>query len=531
MTKKLFMKNQNLNVHNQKTTVRNPPLERIVILGSGITGLCAGAILSKMGYQVKVLEAHNERFGGHARSIDIEGLRFSAGPQFVWNFLYSPNMVGERVLKFLDLDGQVEFVPLNPACHDRIFLDDDPGIDIPNGLDSFRDTMILNFPKEEDNLRLFFYYIKNLFEGLKLLHDQGIYLYGRREMMQVILSSSLKIKNKLIIFKLHNKTLNDVFNLCKLSRESRRIIYGNGGIFAENPENLSIGVYTGAIGYYHLGASFPKNGFYSLIQSLLGVIVECGGQVYLNKEIVKLNLTKEKIHNVECSDGSIHSCDYVISTLSPRLTCKLVRKCHPVAYRYKPSNSLVSCYLGLDNYPYLQQIALKNFWWQAYPEKVDYDSPDMTKKPTMLFISSETSNGVQYQDIHSSLQGITIFSPGNFDQAKEAFEGGSQVYEKQKSIISRNILFTLEKHIFPDVSRYVKFMKVLTPWDIYQELGAEAGNVYGRKLDVQSVLHEIKEIEGVGNLSIGCATVGQPGIATGFQTAVVLVEQITGEKV
>jgi len=88
---------------NQKITKpkENHPGDMIVVLGSGITGLCAGAILSKLGYRVNVLEAHPEQLGGHARTLEIEGLKFSAGPQFVWNFSFSPYVVGERVLRFL----------------------------------------------------------------------------------------------------------------------------------------------------------------------------------------------------------------------------------------------------------------------------------------------------------------------------------------------------------------------------------------------------------------------------------------------
>jgi hypothetical protein len=64
--------------------------------------------------------------------------------------------------------------------------------------------------------------------------------------------------------------------------------------------------------------------------------------------------------------------------------------------------------------------------------------------------------------------------------------------------------------------------------DLYQTLGAERGNAYGRKQNVSNVLEEVPPIPGIDNLEFACATVGLPGIATAFQTARILVERLSG---
>ena len=70
--------------------------DRLYVIGIGITGLCAGALLAKQGFQVHVLEAHPTLVGGHARSFQREGFWFCAGPQYVWRF--RNNGIGRRVL-------------------------------------------------------------------------------------------------------------------------------------------------------------------------------------------------------------------------------------------------------------------------------------------------------------------------------------------------------------------------------------------------------------------------------------------------
>jgi len=503
--------------------------KRVIVVGSGITGLCAGALLAKLGHHVTILEAHPELIGGHARSLDIGGLRFCAGPQFVWNFVSEPNMIGTRVLRFLDLDHSVLFESLDTRCQDRLFLGSDSGVDVPRGLEKFLQVLINRFPKDESNLKQFFTYIESLFKGTILLHDQGKYLDGRREiLLSILTSSSLSLKEKWHIGQLYDKTLLDVFDLCELSDKPRRLLYGHGGMFAENVDNISVGIYAAATGYSHLGLAFPRAGFQGFIQALASVIVNYGGNVFVNKRVSELILEGTTIVSVKCADGSLHPCDYVISTLSPRLTCNLIPDCDNLSFKYQPSNSLISCFIGVDNYPGLDSLTRKNFWWQAYPAKVDYDNPDMTRDPTMLFVSSGTKNGILYNDITSTLQGLTVFTPGNFGQAQNVFMRSPRAYDDLKSAIAQNVLNSLEMRLFTGFKRHVEFIEVLTPWDLYQELGAESGNVYGRKADVENALRKTQAIHGVTNLRVACATVGQAGVATGFQTGYLLIQKLAG---
>ena len=62
-------------------------------------------------------------------------------------------------------------------------------------------------------------------------------------------------------------------------------------------------------------------------------------------------------------------------------------------------------------------------------------------------------------------------------------------------------------------------------------MGCEAGNVYGRRMTARSVLSRVAKIPGVDNLHVACATTGLAGIASGFQTAALLVERLAGIRV
>ena len=114
-------------------------LGAIYIIGCGMTGLSAGALFAEMGYEVHVLEAHPDLIGGHARSFEIEGFRFCAGPQYVWNF--EKNQIGHRFLKFLSLDKKVPFDLMDKDAFERIIVGNDEPIDIPMGINRLKKAM------------------------------------------------------------------------------------------------------------------------------------------------------------------------------------------------------------------------------------------------------------------------------------------------------------------------------------------------------------------------------------------------------
>jgi len=524
------MKNQKKSANPvQKNGEGGRDQDRFLIIGSGITGLCAGAMLAELGHKVRVLEAHPQYLGGHSRTLTFNDVKFSAGPQFVWNFVAGEDPVSRRVLRFLGIEGAVPFQTFDPNCQDRFFLGNQEPVDIPKGLSEFSGLLASKYPGEKRNIEKFFKYLEALFQGSVVLHDRGVYLTHQGKMiLEIARSDRLRLFQKLKIARFYNATLADMFNAFLLSPEVKRILYAHGGIFAENANQISAGVYAAATGYCHQGIAFPTRGFESLITELGASIQKNGGDALLGKEVTQIKVEGSHVEGVVCRDGATYPCDYLISNIPPRLACRMIPGCSPEGFRYEPSNALVGCYLALKDYPQLHEIGGKNYWWQAYPESVDYDNPDLTQEPKMLYIGSESENGVRYESQKAGLQTLTIFLPGNYQQAKDFYHKGEKEYLGYKKGIANQVVGLLEKRLFPDISSYLEFIEVVTPMDIQLELGAEAGNVYGRKLDVKNMLRKVKGIKGVDNLKFACATMGTPGIETGFQTAAALIHDLLG---
>jgi phytoene desaturase len=99
--------------------------KKIVVIGSGFSGLAAAAMLAKQGNKVTVLEK-NEQPGGRARIWQKDGFVFDMGPSWYWMpevFEQFYNQFGKKTSDFYALKR------LNPSY--RIFFDGNEIMDVP----------------------------------------------------------------------------------------------------------------------------------------------------------------------------------------------------------------------------------------------------------------------------------------------------------------------------------------------------------------------------------------------------------------
>ena len=58
-------------------------MKKVIVIGSGFSGLSSAAFLAKAGFDVTILEK-NETIGGRARVFKSEGFIFDMGPSWYW---------------------------------------------------------------------------------------------------------------------------------------------------------------------------------------------------------------------------------------------------------------------------------------------------------------------------------------------------------------------------------------------------------------------------------------------------------------
>jgi all-trans-retinol 13,14-reductase len=508
--------------------------KRIVVVGSGIGGLAAGALFARVGHHVTVLEQNADHIGGHGRCPIIGGLRFSMGPQYVWEF--GEGRLGDRFLQFLGLRDDVPFVPMNPQGFERIFIGDRNSgknrclVDfrVPLGLDNFHRSLKDLFPEESMYLDAFFDDMAAVFETYKSFFrkndaSEGRFLLATKFLLTGRVPMAMKLKLGRAIY----MPLEAYFEQYRINSLLRRILYGHGGIFAENESAMSAIAYIVGTGNYHGGAWYPAKGFHHFFDSLASVINRAGGSVTTGKRVVRLETEDNQVVRAVCDDGSDHPCDFVFSDISPRLTSALLGS-PSEEFDYRPSHSIMTCCIGVrEGLPGIDDMRGRNYWWQDGCE-VEYHGPDVAAPPRMLFIGSPTANGFGRTG-DTTDDALVVYCPGNFMQENEIYDKGPAAVAGFKEKLADDIVGILERNVFPGIAARCRFAEIISSMDCQAHTFGEMGNAYGRRLTVEEILKgAIREENCPANLYNVSATKNSPGIAAGIFTAKLLFEELTG---
>ncbi|GAB2283695.1 hypothetical protein Dimus_018191 [Dionaea muscipula] len=91
---------------NSKPTISFPGKREadVVVIGSGIGGLCCAGLLARYGQEVLVLESHDQP-GGAAHSFNIKGFKFDSGPS-LFSGLQSRGLQANPLAQVLDALGE-----------------------------------------------------------------------------------------------------------------------------------------------------------------------------------------------------------------------------------------------------------------------------------------------------------------------------------------------------------------------------------------------------------------------------------------
>jgi len=121
----------------------------ILIIGSGVGGLTAGIILSKLNRRVTVVEK-NPLPGGLMRSYMKSGIECPVGVHYMGSL-----SEGQPLRRLWDYLGVTPFIPIERMGRDGVidrYIFDDFTFDLPDGIDAYEDNLRRMFPLEHTRI-------------------------------------------------------------------------------------------------------------------------------------------------------------------------------------------------------------------------------------------------------------------------------------------------------------------------------------------------------------------------------------------
>lgn len=425
----------------------------VVIIGSGLGGLTAGAKLAKEGKKILLIEQHSIP-GGCATSFKrgdytMEvGLHEMDGP--------SPRDMKTRIFKELEVFENVRFIRV-PEFYN--FVNDRITITIPHESEEASKKLKDTFPEEAEGIDAFF---------SQILNPKRKPVEGEKS----IETSLGKFLDSII----HNEEL-------------KLILLGNLGYFHDDPYSISLTYYSIAQGsYFKGGASFIYGGSQSLSDYLSNYIQKHGGTVLLshivtgifqeNNKLAGAKYKKKKSSSAETIN--VYADEIIANAAMPNIAELLPEETGTNLKNeiktQKNGASLLTIYFGFKG-------LLKNIGHKHYSTFV-FDSSIVTQadilKNNKGDFNTRSFTFIDYGQIDSGLapEGKSVGAVCCIDYLSDWEHLTPEAYKAKKEAVAKIFMQRLEK-LIPGISDVIEHYEVGTSSTIKRYTLNPGGAVYG----------------------------------------------------
>ncbi len=446
----------------------------VIVIGAGLGGLTAGALLAREGRRTLVLE-QSGNIGGCCSTYEKEGYRFDVGATIL-EIMAPFELLFERL--GTSLWEEVDLEPCDPVY--GIIFPDGSRLAYPASVEEKAE--IISRLSPEDG-RAWLEYARYVGDFMRTAVG-GFFLSsmnGMADMVRVF----LRDPHLLRFLSLFNRSFEDVMRrFFKDERVLDSLSYP--GKFCGLPPALAPGIFAFLSYAEHEGVYFPRGGMIALPEAVRRCGERFGLEVKVRQRVDKVMVRGHRVEGVKLADGTEITAGAVISNVNAK--------------------ALYLDMIGEENLPWLARQGIKSYRLSASAPMINVGlnrRPPLDAHHTLITESMDRMNEYWFGDMRRGLLpretfGLVCFP--TFSDPSMAPEGHHVLnivqsgpyhvkeidWDRDKKAYGEQQLERLSERAIPGLADHVTVMDVLTPRDYERRLLLPEGAILGLDMDLPS---------------------------------------------
>lgn len=437
-------------------------MKKIIVIGAGIGGLSAAALLAAKGHRVTLIE-RNERPGGKMNIVSTDGFRFDTGPS-----LMTMPFVLEELFHSCNkkLNDYVQLIPLDLLC--RYHYADGTVFNCHANREKTLGEIRRIAPEDAPAYEDFLEYSRKIYE-----RTSGSFLYN--PLFNFSDLGNLNFADLLRIDALStvSKRVDRVFKSDYMRMFFKRFTTYNGSSPYLAPATLNV------IPHVELtmGGYYLKGGLYSLAEALFRLGSDLGVEFVFNESIKQIAGDNRTVRSVVTDSGKEMYCDVVFSnsdaaeTYSHLLTGAMKdRSMQRKVEKAEPSCSGFVLLLGCSRK--FESLGHHTIFYSGDYRR-EFDDLFVQVRPSddpTIYVANTSHTDPEHAPAGMSNLFILVNAPYLTTESD---------WESRKESYASLIIEKLENRGLTGLRESVIFQSVITPEDFYQKYRSNRGSIYG----------------------------------------------------